>query len=934
WRHWAMITAPSSATSSVTIDGAPVSFAYPHSDGAYTTALVEVAPGPHRVSASRPVNVQIFGDNNYDAYAMPAGMRLREPFRSPGIYARTCNASIDTIITLSNFGGEQIEVTSTSFTTASTSSRTFPSTPFLVPAGGTRQVGIRIVLPRYGRLIDTLRINTSTSGSRPLIIPIDITRDSLAIEVVEPIVDFPVATSSRPTSDTIVHVVNSGTGPVRITALSFTGPFAIVSPTLPITLNAGDTAAVRIRFAPLAVGTSAGRGTVQIGPCGAPVTFDVSGRRLRTAAVDVPTITIPDAECGVDTVDIPIIVRSVGEEPLRFDSVEVRGPGAASFTVTNPAAGTLVAPGSTLVAMLRFAPRLPGRYTIQLRVWNSVSPGGYLLTSLIDARRVSAIPTVSRASIDFGTRGACSGDSTTSITIRNSGTAAMEVKGIATSTSAFASTTTPGFTVLPGDSASVSVVFQATNGGVFNDSLRIAIEPCDTTIVVALAGARDVASIGGATDTVDLGTLATCALPRQSTVSVTNTGSVALDLTSATVEGSAFTIDSISDSTLSVNQSADVRIVVDGPPGTYRGSVVVNAEPCGVERRIPIRFVVGNAALELTGDLNFTAVLPNTPTQMTATLRNTGSIPTAIESVAIAPVVSGLTIISPTTPFTLAAGANTPVVVEYNSPEPESFATVLNVASTTPCVLALSLAVSGQHVNTAALGLTLPDTVGYVDSRVVIPVTAHRVSEGNERVTVRFEVRWNSSMLALESSTTTIASGSLAIVNQSTAGYERIVEFEFSGLLPPDATIAALEMRVLIGTADLTPLRITGASASSIDVPQWTVSNRDGSFRTLGICSIGGGRFIRIAGTFTVKRIAPNPAGDRVTLSIESDARARVGIAIVDALGHRIASVLDGEFAGGLSEASVDVSNVPYGLYFVEVRSGRHVDRVPLIIAR
>lgn len=935
WRHWALITAPVAAATSVRLDAAPITFTFPHSDGAYTSALVEIVPGPHSVTASQPVNVQIYGDNNYDAYAMPAGMRLREPLRSPPVLTHTCNALLDTMITLSNFGGEQIEVTSTSFSSGSTSTRTLPTTQsFLVPPGGTRQVGIRVQLPRFGRVRDTLRIHTSTSGNRPLVIPIEIVRDSLAVEVLESSVTFAPTTTSNPTRDTVVHVVNTGTAPVRLLSSNVTGPFSIVSPSLPVTIDTGDTLAVQIRFAPAAQGVSSGLATLTLAPCGAPALIALSGRKLRPSAIDVPTVTIPDVGCGNDGADAPVVVRNTGEEPLRFDSVEVRGLGAPAFTVTSPPPGTLIAPGDSIVAVLHFAPPSAGTYVIALRIWNGASPGGYLLKSSIEARRVVVAATISRSVIDFGILGACDGDSSATLTMRNEGSAAMQIIGIATTSSAFTSSTASGFSIAPGEAATIDVRFHPTTGGVFADTLRITTTPCDTVIAVVLRGARSAASISSVVDTLDLGTIATCDLPAGGVAVIVNDGNVPITITSVVARGDGLSVIDVPDSTLDAGDRADVRVVFNGGPGSYSGTIIVTAEPCDLVHEIPFRVRIATAMLELTGPLDFGIVDIDTPVLRTAMLSNPGAAPVVIDAIDVTPSIAGLRIVSPAMPLTLDAGAQVPVVLEYVSSEPESFQSSLVVTSREPCDLSQSLQVISNQTRARTITLSLPDTVGWVDTRVTIPLSAHHVSEGAESLVLRFDVSWDRTMLSLERAGTSLQGASVSVLAEKSLGSQRVATLEFTGALAPDATLANLDMRVLVGASDRTSLLLTNATARSSDETEWSVSTRDGSFRTLGICAIGGGRFVRIAGSFALKGIAPNPAANRVTIALEGDAPARVTITLIDALGRRVAELFDDEVTGGRSEADVDVSGLPNGLYGIELRSGRHITRAPLMIAR
>lgn len=932
WRHWAMITAPTGARASVRLDGAPVVFTVPHGDGAYWTTLVEVQPGPHRVTATEPVNVQLFGDSQFDAYAFPAGMRLREPFRAAPLTARTCASTLDTVITLANFGAQQIEVTGVAFSGGTT--RRFPDIPFLVPAGGTRQLGIRVALPGYGRLLDTAILTTTTSGSRPLMIPIEVWRDSLALEALEQTVDFGSVGASTPTRDSAVRLVNRGTGPVAVTAATFVGPFSVVSPTLPTTVGAGDTLALRIRFAPTAPGIANGSMTASLGPCGAPVRVVLTGQRLRGAGIAVSHVTVPEVGCGAGGfVEVPIIVRSVGEEPLRFDSLEIRGPGAAAFTVSSPPAGTMIAPRDSLVAVLRFAPSATGVYSIQLRVWNAVSPGGYLLTDPIEARSVGIEPVLSSTALDFGAIDACGGEKLARVTITNRGTTSMRLDTLRTSTPSFVVETAEGLELAPGASAEIALRFQPRAGGVSTDTLRIGVSPCDTMLFVALTGSWPRAELSRSVDSLFLGLVVACRFPADGLVLFRNQGAVPLELSDVSVNGAGFVVW-VGDTTLAPGEATVVSVGFEGPPGSHEGTLTVRAEPCGILHEIPIRVTVATLELALEGSLDFGALEPDVAATRTITLRNTGTAVFRVDTFMLSPHVTGLEIISPAPPFWLAAGADTDVVIRYLSNAPAAFATILTTRIGSPCDSVAATEVRGAYNAARTLSLALPDTTGWVDSRILIPLAVSRAVESDERATVRAEIRWDRTLLALEEVSTPAAGATVVIIEERRDGDEQVLVLEFDGIVPEAGVLAGLAMRVLVGAAERTPLRIAEATARSEGVDAWSVTRDDGSFATLGICSIGGSRFVRIAGTFVVRGVSPNPAGERLRLALEGDASARVTVALVDGRGSIISTPFDGELPGGRHEIVVTVADVPDGVYQLEVRSGGGADRVSIVIVR
>jgi hypothetical protein len=86
-----------------------------------------------------------------------------------------------------------------------------------------------------------------------------------------------------------------------------------------------------------------------------------------------------------------------------------------------------------------------------------------------------------------------------------------------------------------------------------------------------------------------------------------------------------------------------------------------------------------------------------------------------------------------------------------------------------------------------------------------------------------------------------------------------------------------------------------------------------------------------------IDRIGPNPASDRITLTVvNDDANAWTGtterMEIADAVG-RIVATATFERDGASTQVSIDVSGLPSGVYFVTV-GGKRFESLPISIVR
>ena len=73
----------------------------------------------------------------------------------------------------------------------------------------------------------------------------------------------------------------------------------------------------------------------------------------------------------------------------------------------------------------------------------------------------------------------------------------------------------------------------------------------------------------------------------------------------------------------------------------------------------------------------------------------------------------------------------------------------------------------------------------------------------------------------------------------------------------------------------------------------------------------------------TVK-IAPNPASDAVTLKFDSNEGLNAQIVVSDLMGRSVVSK-NVEILRGVNEQNLNISNLPNGIYFVQLRSQNRI---------
>ena len=118
-----------------------------------------------------------------------------------------------------------------------------------------------------------------------------------------------------------------------------------------------------------------------------------------------------------------------------------------------------------------------------------------------------------------------------------------------------------------------------------------------------------------------------------------------------------------------------------------------------------------------------------------------------------------------------------------------------------------------------------------------------------------------------------------------------------------------------------------------------TINASTATFRLVGISRAGGLRLvIATMGTLHIVDARPNPASTELTLEFTSHDAEEYTLNLINALGVRPDPMLFAEqrFTSmrGLNTRVLDVSRLPSGIYFIQLRNGRELAARKVIIVR
>ena len=240
-----------------------------------------------------------------------------------------------------------------------------------------------------------------------------------------------LTTTSAPQS---VTLTNTGTAPLTINSIalggSVPGDFAISANTCGASLNTGSSCSVSVTFSPKAVGTrNATLVFTDNSFNGSPQMVTLTGLgtalSLTPASQDFGSVAV-----GTSGPTLPFTLKNYGSAAVSISSVAITGTNAGDFLLISNTCGNSLAGGATCTVRVKLYPLASGPRSAALTITDSdpASPQSSTLTGIGLGPNASVNPTsLSYGLVPTGT------PSTLSVTVSNTGNAALSFTSIATS---------------------------------------------------------------------------------------------------------------------------------------------------------------------------------------------------------------------------------------------------------------------------------------------------------------------------------------------------------------------------------------------------------------------------------------------------------------------------------------------------------------------
>ena len=460
-------------------------------------------------------------------------------------------------------------------------------------------------------------------------------------------------------------------------------------------------AAFSLSLFPLLTGCGSGGSTISTGPpAGVP-----------TVTVSATSLTFPTTTVGQTSSPITVTVSNTGSATATL-SILLTG-NASSFNQTATTCGASLPASATCTISIVFVPLASGTVNLLVTVVDNsgnVSGATQNLT-LSGAGSTTPVPqaTLSGTTLTFPSTNAGALSAIQNVTLTNGGNTALSIASIVlggVNLDQFSTTNTCGTSLAAGATCTINATFAPTQIGSYTATITVtdnAGNVPSSTQVVTLTGTAVGPLASFNTNSIAFAGTAINTSATAQTVMLSNTGSAALNIASASITGTGAAAFAISANTcgtaLAAGSSCSISVtftpatattftaalsVADNAPGSPQTVALTGT---GQTSPAPI------ATLSAT-TLTFPNTVPATTSEsMSATLTNTGSATLNIVSIVLSGTGSTDFTQTTTCGTTLAAGANCAISATFTPAAAQTYSATVtltdnnnNVANSTQTV--------------------------------------------------------------------------------------------------------------------------------------------------------------------------------------------------------------------------------------------------------
>jgi hypothetical protein len=485
-----------------------------------------------------------------------------------------------------------------------------------------------------------------------------------------------------------VTVTNNGTTALTISGVNTSGAFAQTNDCTTAPLQPTTNCVINVTFTPTAPGSSVGALTITDNAAGSPQVALLTGTGVAAPAVVLSTVTLtfPPQVVGTTSTAQSVSMSNTGGSPLIISSVATTG----DFAETN-SCGSSLAAGSKCTISVTFSPTANGNRYGTVTITDNAPNSPQTITVSGTGGPAPSV-TLSPSTLAFAAQTVTTTSAPQQVTLTNTGAAALDITSIVASAN-FAETNNCGVALAVGANCIINVTFSPLAAGPINGAIAVTDNAPNSPQDVTLSGTGQL----GAVVVLSPPTLTFTGTPVGSTslpqsVTLSNTGSAALNITGVTVSGD-FAQTNNCGVTVPAGLSCTINVTfTPTTSGNRYGTVTISDNAVNSPQTI---LMAGNstaapAVAFLPSSLTFVSqIIDTTSAPQNAVLTNTGGAALTITSI----VASGDFAQTNNCGSTLASGASCTISVTFTptAPGPRAGAVaVTDSAAGSPQTLPLS----------------------------------------------------------------------------------------------------------------------------------------------------------------------------------------------------------------------------------------------------
>jgi hypothetical protein len=299
-----------------------------------------------------------------------------------------------------------------------------------------------------------------------------------------------MATTSAPLN---VTLTNSGTATLGITNVNLSGTnFADFSQTNTCgsSVVAGGNCSINVMFTPTAAGTRRASLSITDNASGSPQIVSLTGTGVQAPTTTISllpsSLTFGAQNTGTRSGQ-SVTLTNTGTATLSITSIAISGTNSADFSQSSTLCGSTLGAGISCPIYVTFTPSAAGARSATLSVTDNAS--GSPQTVSLTGMGVQPAVDFSPATLSFAPLGVGLTSLPQTVTVSNTGSAAVNLSNIYVVTGYFAATNNCPYTFSAGATCSISVTFSPGQTGRLNGSLSITESTSTTPQLIPLSGA-------------------------------------------------------------------------------------------------------------------------------------------------------------------------------------------------------------------------------------------------------------------------------------------------------------------------------------------------------------------------------------------------------------------------------------------------------------